>query len=52
MQKVINIFYTEDIEELGGQSGTGLVLELEDGTFLRGQSTDVLKPFEPFEPKK
>jgi hypothetical protein len=48
MQKVINIFLVkrEDFKKYGlSDSSTGLLLELEDGTFQQGLSTDVLTPF-------
>jgi len=50
MKKVKNVFYTDKKEEVGGHYSSGLVLELEDGTFLRGQTTDPIMSFEPFTP--
>ena len=46
MKKIKNLYFSERADILGGHSATGLVLELEDGTFLRHQSSDVLMPFE------
>ena len=47
MVKRVYFADTEELKELiGGDSCTGLVFELEDGTLLRGQSTDVIMPFE------
>ncbi len=47
MQKVKNIWYTNNNEEIGGHYSTGLILELEDGTKLRHNSTDPVMTFEP-----
>lgn len=49
MKKVINIYFAETPEELetiGGNYCTGLVIELEDGRKFRAQSTDPLMSFE------
>lgn len=48
MKKVVNIYYTSETKEVGGHYSTGLILELEDGTKLRHQSTDPVMTFEPF----
>lgn len=48
LQKVKNVYYW--ITE--GGYWTGLVLEMEDGTFLRHQSTDIIRAFEFFNPQK
>ena len=48
MRKVTAIYYDEKLAK-GGNSATGLILEFEDGSRLRGQSTDVIMPFEPIE---
>jgi len=50
MKKVKNIYYTETREERSGIYDTGLVIELEDGRFFRAQTTDVIVPFEEFNP--
>lgn len=47
MMKVKNI-YLIDEKELGNYA-TGLVLELEDGTFLAHCSTDIVAPFKVVE---
>ncbi len=47
MKKVKQIYYDKKIS---GNYSTGLVIELEDGTFLRHQSTDAVMPFEEFIP--
>jgi len=47
MKKVKQIYLTE--KEVG-YAGTGLILELEDGTFLAHYSTDPIKPFEKIDP--
>lgn len=47
-QKVINIWYINLNEEVGGNYSTGLIIELKDGTMLRHQSTDPIMTFEPF----
>lgn len=44
MQKVKNI-YIADQRELENYATTGLVLELEDGSFLAQSSTDPIVPF-------
>jgi hypothetical protein len=51
MKKVKNIFIATE-KEVGGSCSTGLVLELEDGTLLRHQSTDPIMAFEKFTPTK
>ena len=48
MEKVKNIRYTNKKDVTGGHYSTGLILELEDGTFLRHQSTDPIMTFEVF----
>ena len=42
LKKVVAVYYETNPQTYE----TGLVLELEDGTMLRGQTTDVLKSFE------
>lgn len=44
MKKVKNI-YLGAPEEMGADFATGLVIELEDGTMFRHQSTDPIQPF-------
>lgn len=47
MEKIKNVYYDESL--LGGYA-TGLVLELENGVFLRQNSTDVIQPFSAIKP--
>lgn len=49
MRKVKNIYFDTAV---GGDYSTGLILELEGGTFLRHQSTDPVMPFETFTPRE
>ena len=49
IKKVKNIYFAEtesEKEKIGGHFTTGLVIELEDGRFLRQQSSDIIMPFE------
>lgn len=50
MKKVKQVWYSDSTEGVGGHYSTGLILELEDGTFVRHQSTDPVMPFEKFAP--
>jgi hypothetical protein len=44
--KVKNVYYDENA---GGHYSSGLILELQDGTFLRHGTIDPVKPFEKFD---
>ena len=44
MQKVVKVWY-DDSKKSQGDCGTGLILELEDGTRLEANSTDFIEPF-------
>lgn len=54
MQKVKATYYTTDNVELQTDSGypTGILYELEDGTWLRQQSDSPLMPLEEITPPK
>lgn len=50
MKLIKNIYILEtknEFEVAGGTYTTGLILELEDGQFIRQQSDSVLMPYEP-----
>lgn len=50
MKLIKNIYLLEtknELEVAGGTYTTGLILELEDGQFIRQQSDSVLMPYEP-----
>lgn len=44
--KVKNIYLNENPDRNAHPYATGLVIELEDGTCFRHQSTDIVMPFE------
>lgn len=54
MNKVVNIWYTKDITLLQTDSGypTGILYELDDGRWLRQQSTDPMMPLEEIKSPK
>ena len=43
MEKVKNIYYTDNPDS---EYGSGLYLEMKDGSVYRGQTTDSIIPFE------
>jgi len=51
MKKVTAIYMLDKDEFKERSSQTGLILELEDGTMLQEQSTDIVMPYEPYKPK-
>lgn len=56
MKKVINTYlatkYIDNLRPFNGGYATGLIYELEDGSFYQSQSTDPLVQFRKLEPSE
>jgi hypothetical protein len=50
MREIKKMYMLDEDEKNPRSSATGLVIELEDGTMLQHQSSDVVMTFGPYEP--